>query len=143
MTNRIRVLPYKQGSKSAKALAQALGGKVLRLNGSTFVPRSGDILVNWGRSTNDHISTAQQTLCRVLNLPEILEGATNKLSFFELMEDEGLLDLIPEYWTDKESIPSEAYPVLCRTILLGTVALAFIGLTLLTTLLTLLSMLST
>jgi glutathione synthase/RimK-type ligase-like ATP-grasp enzyme len=35
------------------------------------------------------------------------------------MEDEGLLDLIPEYWTDKESIPSEAYPVLCRTILTG------------------------
>ena len=43
---RIRILPYRQGSKSAKALAEALGGKVLKLENSSFIPREGDLIIN-------------------------------------------------------------------------------------------------
>ena len=44
---RVRVLPYKQGSRGAKALATALGGKVLKLEGSKFVRRPSDLIINW------------------------------------------------------------------------------------------------
>lgn len=42
------VYPYKQGSKGAKALASALEGRVLRRQGSSYVPRQGDVIINWG-----------------------------------------------------------------------------------------------
>jgi hypothetical protein len=45
---RIRVLPYKQGSKSAKALATELGGKVLKLEGSKFKPKPNGICYQLG-----------------------------------------------------------------------------------------------
>ena len=46
-----KVFPYKQGSASAKALANVLGGKVLKINGSKYRPRRGDVVVNWGAGT--------------------------------------------------------------------------------------------
>lgn len=116
--SRTRVLPYKQGSKSAKALAETLNGKVLKIEGSSFVPISGDVIVNWGRSDNT-LQTVWGTSARVLNLPEVVKTASNKKSFLSLMEAEGLISLIPEYWTDKEAIPVEKFPILCRTILNG------------------------
>lgn len=112
---RIRILPYKQGSKSAKALSDALGGRVLKLTGSTFTPRNGDVLINWGRGSNDHVSTAPQTLCRVLNLPEVTKDASNKLRFFQSVPSE----LVPPFWTNASDIPDDAFPVVCRTVLSG------------------------
>ena len=47
---RYYVYPYKAGSRSARALATALGGRVLRREGSTFVPRHNKKVVNWGAS---------------------------------------------------------------------------------------------
>lgn len=113
--NRIRVLPYKQGSKSAKALAEALGGMVLRLEGSAFVPRSSDVIINWGRSTNNHPLTVGQAVARIINLPEVVGYASNKLNFFKAMPS----DIVPAFWTNQEDIPDEAFPIVCRTILSG------------------------
>lgn len=118
---RIRVVPYKQGSRSAKALADALGAKVLKLEGSKFIPKLGDVIINWGNG-NPPANT-----CNVhgdftgLNDPNDLRRVTNKLDFFKLMADNGLQDIIPEYWTNKEEIPDndELYPIFCRTILNG------------------------
>lgn len=113
MTNkRYRVLPYKQGSRSAKALAEALGGKRLRLEGSTFVPRASDVLINWGRSNQP----PEFALTNFINPTEVVHFATNKLSFFEEMKETGLT---PEFWTNKDEIPDEKFPVVCRTILSG------------------------
>ncbi len=88
---RYRVLPYKQGSKSAKALADAIKGKVLKLVGSTFVAKPDDVVIKWGHPSN-------------------------KLQFFELLKDK---DLTPKYWTNKEDIPNDDYPIVCRTVLSG------------------------
>ena len=44
---RIRIFPYSPASKSAKALAQALGGKRLKLEGSKFVKKDDDLIINW------------------------------------------------------------------------------------------------
>lgn len=108
---RYRVLPYKQGSRSAKALAEALGGKVLRLQGSTYKPRQGDVLINWG---NSDAPEEFSSLC--LNYETAY--VTNKLDFFLRMSDD-IPDIIPEFWTNKEEIPNDAYPIVCRTILNG------------------------
>lgn len=93
---RYRVLPYKQGSKSAKALAEALGGKVLKLQDSTFSRRPGDVVVEWGN-----------------------KAAANKLAFFRRMVEAGHEALIPKFWTSSADIPDEAFPVMCRTTLTG------------------------
>ena len=48
MRRRIRMMQYGP-SDSARALARGLGIRRLRLEGSRFVQRDGDVLVNWGR----------------------------------------------------------------------------------------------
>jgi hypothetical protein len=110
---RYRVLPYKQGSRSAKALATALGGKVLKLEGSTFKSRPGDVIINWGNSNYPDFLYSTNINC----VP--LSSAANKLNFFNLMKETENHELIPQFWTDQASIPDEAFPVVCRTILSG------------------------
>jgi hypothetical protein len=121
---RIRVLPYKQGSRSAKALADALGGKVLKLVGSKYIGRMGDIVINWGNTNppaNFATANGDFDMEGFYNDPNYIRRASNKLDFFELMTDNGLQDIIPEYWTNKEEIPDDnkLYPIFCRTILNG------------------------
>lgn len=119
---RYRILPYKQGSRSAKALADRLGGKVLRLQGSTFVPRSTDVIINWGNVQN-HPALARpvlnQYLSRVFNDPGDMRNASNKKLFFERMKEDGYEEIIPRFWTNRTDIPQDAYPVVCRTVLAG------------------------
>lgn len=111
---RFRVLPYRQGSASAKALATALGGRVLKLEGSSFKPKETDVLINWGSVTRPPSHDEYQ----YWNPPGLLKAATNKKTFFEKMK-EAHPDVIPQFWTDKASIPGDAYPVVCRTVLAG------------------------
>jgi hypothetical protein len=107
---KIRVFPYKQGSASAKVLAEAVEGKVLKLKGSKYRPREGDVVVNWGASNvpdfgpakvlNRNVSTAQ---CKLKSFNAFKQGEVSA----------------PKYWTDREDIPANAYPVVCRTVLRG------------------------
>ena len=113
---KIKVLPYKQGSQSAKALAEALGCRVLRLEGSKFKPRPEDVVLNWGNSNHEIQG------CTVLNSKT--EPATNKLKFFQRLKEftvspEIEQQIFPDFWTDKDYIPANAYPIVCRTILNG------------------------
>jgi hypothetical protein len=50
------------------------------------------------------------------NDPSDVARVVNKLTFFEEFSDTGHL---PEYWTNSEDIPDEAFPVVCRTLLTG------------------------
>lgn len=110
---RYRVIPWKQGSRSAKALADALGGKVLKLTGSTFVRRPSDVLINYGNSNPPYTEG-------VLNgYPTALSRATNKLAFFEGVSQTSAYNHLPKHWTSRGDIPADAYPVVCRTILSG------------------------
>lgn len=107
---RYRVLPYRAGSRSASALAHALNGACLRLRGSTFVPRRDDVMINWGNTSIPglHFKNGGD-----------LRQASNKLLFFQRMVREGHADLIPRFWTRREDIPDDAFPIVCRTILAG------------------------
>lgn len=120
---RYRVLPYRQGSKGAKALATALGGKVLKLEGSTFIPKAGDVVINWG-----NVDPSENVLCclndgsgaYLLNYPSLIRKASNKLVFFQTMaKHEETKGLTPRFWENQNDIPDDAFPIVCRTVLAG------------------------
>lgn len=106
---RIRILPYKSASQSAKKLAQALGGKRLRLEGSSFVKRDDDLVINWGNS-----SCPWPTALNASVMP-----AGDKLKFMFRMKDTNNEEVVPRFWTSKEDIPDNAFPIVCRTVLNG------------------------
>ena len=108
---RVRVLPYKSYSKSAKALARALPCKRLIVDPdrSRFKRRQRDVVINWGNSTQAHRATLN-------GASEALLRATNKLAFFQHFQSK---DYVPQFWTNQEDIPDEAFPVVCRTVLSG------------------------
>lgn len=120
---RIRILPYKQGSRSAKALAEALNARVLKLIGSTFKRKTSDVIINWGLAPAGHPVLAPGILntepCQVLNTRSDVQRATNKLDFFNLMTEAGHGDIIPPYWSNKNEVPEDQFPIVCRTILSG------------------------
>jgi glutathione synthase/RimK-type ligase-like ATP-grasp enzyme len=116
---RYRILPYRQGSKSAKALADKLGGKVLKLEGSKYKYSSGDVIINWGNTTTpDHLE-GQMPGSHWFNFPWEIRSASNKLLFFQRMKEAGLSDIIPRFFTSQDEIPDDAFPIVCRTVLAG------------------------
>jgi len=106
----IKIYPYKQGSRSARALADALGGRVLRLQGSAYRRRPQDTIINWGSSATNDFTTG-------LNTWQAVSRAGNKLRSFQSMQEAGVQ--IPQFWTQMEDIPDDAFPIVCRTILNG------------------------
>ena len=89
---RVVVQPYKGGSKSAKALAEHLGVKRLKVHGSRFVGKIEDVIINWG---------SQKTVAgraRVLNKPYNVALASNKLRAFNCFTANGVS--CPEWDTD-------------------------------------------
>ena len=110
---RIRILPYKAGSASAKVLAEALGGLRLRTGGrSRFRPRADDLVIRWGSAED----TPNLGGHRVLNPLHAVRMATDKRAFFHRMNGTALA---PEYWEFPSDIPDDAFPVVCRTVLHG------------------------
>lgn len=95
----IRVHPYRKGSKSAGKLAMMLGYKVLRREGSLYSPRQGDTIINWGDSKCPYNNG---TPARVLNNPSRLSLASNKLSAFRVLEQEGVK--VPLFVTDRGAV---------------------------------------
>jgi hypothetical protein len=112
---RFRVIPYRNGSRSATALSRALDGRLLRLQGSTFRPRPDDVIINWG---NTNLPTIQEKGC-FLNKPEEIRFASNKLSFFDHLTEQGCADILPKWSRTCDAIPDEDFPVVCRTVLAG------------------------
>lgn len=107
---RFKVYPYKQCSRSAKMLAAALGGKVLKRINSKFNPKAGDVVINWGSSEVPDFAPAT-----VLNSK--VDVAQCKLASFLIFKEKGVK--IPPFWTNKDDIPDNAFPVMCRTKLRG------------------------
>jgi glutathione synthase/RimK-type ligase-like ATP-grasp enzyme len=108
---RIRIHAYNAGSRSARALAGALNGRVLRREGSRFVPQRGDVVITWGGGGCPHVGR-----CRTFNGAG-LDTATNKLSCFNILRAANVS--VPPFWTNQRDIPDDAFPVVCRTVLNG------------------------
>lgn len=114
----VRVYPYKQGSASAKKLAEATGGKVLKHVNSKFKPRLGDVVVNWGSSRLPDFAPAT-----TLNSAEAVAVAGCKLKTFQLLLQKGVRH--PTFYDWREGLEEDIadgeiqFPVVCRTKLNG------------------------
>lgn len=107
----MKLIPYKPGSQSAKALADALGIKRLRQEGPVINLR-GDFLINWGCSS----ITREFRNGELLNKPEQVSLAINKLNALTAM-DEGDVD-VPDFTTEKDEAATwfaKGRKVVCRT----------------------------
>ena len=120
---RFKVFPYKLGSQSAKALANALNVKRVR---DTYEPRRNDVVINWGNSRAvRYVRTAHD-----LNKHEAIALASNKLKTFETLTAAGF-EHIPRYCTSQYDASNMLYiatnggedlgkeSIYCRTSLTG------------------------
>jgi len=103
-TTKTFVYPYKQGSKSAIALAQGIPGKVIRLENSKFIPRNDKVVVNWGSQALPR--EYAEGGVKVINPPELVNRASNKKTFFTLVKEtpEENRPSIPEFTFSKEEV---------------------------------------
>lgn len=112
----IKIYPYRQGSKSAKALAVALEGKVLKHVGSKYRPKRGDLVVNWGSGDFNPAGFAPAT-----TLNADVTVAQCKLKSFQAFHggDRGDKVSMPPWATTKDGARALQFPVVCRTKLRG------------------------
>ena len=104
----------------AAELSNQLKYKViqLRTEGSRFVPRQRHIIVNWGTSRQPHWLAPN---IRIINRPEAVAKATNKLKTFEAFQNAEFTH-IPPWTTDRavaEKWIQEGGAVVCRTVVNG------------------------
>lgn len=79
------IYPYRKGSKSVKALREA-GFKTIKLTYSRFKGRANKVVINYGSSKLPE----EVMKCRVINSPEAVSKASNKLLAFKAMAEYGV-----------------------------------------------------
>lgn len=111
---KLRVLPYKSSSKSARDLVNALNPIAVIKKQRTPVYGRKKVLLNWGNS-QPQFSLNGVT---VLNKPEAVATASNKLKAFHKMQEGGVR--IPEFTNDIELAKEwidDGRIVICRKLL--------------------------
>lgn len=79
----IKIAPYHPASRSARALADALGCRRLRVDGSSrWQPRPEDVVINWGRSEFHCFNWPVEFLPRTVNDPYNVTIASDKMGAF-------------------------------------------------------------
>jgi glutathione synthase/RimK-type ligase-like ATP-grasp enzyme len=110
----VKIYAYKPGSASAKALAGKLNVKRIKHVGSRWKPRARDTVINWGCSNLPE----KLLVCDVINAPEAVCKAANKLLAFEAMAMAGVLT--PRFSTVAKDAMEWGYvKVVCRHKLTG------------------------
>lgn len=99
----LNIYTHNPNSEGAKALANALGVKRIKQEGSKYVGRAGKTVINWGSS---NVPAQVDSGARILNRPESVRRVTNKLDFFNLVKDAHRRNgnetpRIPEFTTDR------------------------------------------
>lgn len=92
------IFPYKAGSMSAKSLSESLPAKRIKLKGSKFKPNARKVVINWGSSA----MPAAYAGCKVLNKPENVALAANKLRAFVAMSEAGVN--VPVFTTSSDEV---------------------------------------
>lgn len=93
----VRLYSWNFASEGAKHLSQALGIKRIREEKSLFTGGPGKVVVNWGRSSFDN---KEATKCRIINHPDKVARASNKLSFYEFLNGKFNPDLLVPWTKD-------------------------------------------
>ena len=84
-----RVLPYKMGSRSAKALADALDARLVFPN-RRYRPRGDHVIINWGFGGEVRWSVGMPTGARLVNSPSAVSVASAKLRTFQRFDEGGV-----------------------------------------------------
>jgi glutathione synthase/RimK-type ligase-like ATP-grasp enzyme len=108
----MKIYPYMNGSKSAKALAEGLGIKVLLREGK---PVKNHLVINWGCSAID-----REVGGKILNNPVNVAGAANKLLTFQMFAANDVPTV--EWTTDRDQAilwMGEGHSVVVREKLTG------------------------
>lgn len=109
MTRRIRVYPYKPGSTSARALAQALGARRIKHRNSRYRYRNGDVVINWGSTDHDQPFT--------LNNSHAVATASDKIQCLRTLSEAGIP--VPNFTTSRQAamaMITAGHKVVCRTL---------------------------
>ena len=107
-----KVRPYKMSSTSSRDLARGLECKRIKVEGSRYRHREGNIVINWGNSSPVDYE--------VLNHPDQVAIACNKLHTFEVLHESAVNH--PIFTVDKEKAKEYCISrgdIYCRTILTG------------------------
>lgn len=111
---KLRILPYKSGSESARALVNSLRpGAIMKKQNTPMMGRK-KVLMNWGHSSPRFNLTG----VTVLNKPEAVAKASNKLQALQIMKAAGVN--VPEFSNNRDDAKrwiEEGRIVLCRTLL--------------------------
>lgn len=108
MTARILLRPPQRPSAGCRQLRLALPEELSRLSRSSVVPRQYSLVVNWGNTSPLQARGYQ----RVLNQPNNIAAAVNKLTAFNLWKEKGVA--IPAYSNDKRDIDLDSSIYLAR-----------------------------
>ena len=106
-------------SEGAKALSQALNVKRIKHGNSKFRGGMGKAIINWGAGTlPDQVMVCQT----ILNKPQAIRNASNKLKSFELFQQAGVT--VPQFFTSKVDAigyinEKAGNSIVCRTKLNG------------------------
>lgn len=95
----MKLYPYKMGSESGKELARLLDVKRVRPDGN-YVPKIGHTVINWGNGKAPAwLETARRRDVTLLNSPEAVKTASNKLKGLVALEEAGIA--VPQFTTDR------------------------------------------
>lgn len=116
---KLYIYSHNPHSEGAKALSQALNVKRIKHGNSKFRGGMGKAIINWGAGTLPDQVMACQT---ILNKPQAIRNASNKLKSFELFQQAGVS--IPQFFTSKEEAvayidDAHGNSIVCRTKLNG------------------------
>lgn len=111
------IYTWNTDSIGVKLLKKALGIRALKRENSKYFPSPNHTIINWGCSEMPQ----SFSITRIINKPEIVAIASNKLSFFEHMSREGVDNpRLPEFTTSKQEaikLVNAGHTVLARTLL--------------------------
>ena len=109
------IFPYREGSRTINSLAVNIPARKIKIKNSKFVGDKKRIVINWGCSSIDN---KQVFKCRLLNHPDDVNIASNKLFFFSLL---GQREWLPDWTQEKAEAESwfKEGSIVCRTVLTG------------------------
>lgn len=111
------IYPYKNGLRSALALREETGWPRISLDKSKFKASKDKVVINWGCS---NIDNGEVRKCNIINSPEAVAVATNKLHFFQACSKAGVST---PSWTGEVGIAKDwaraGRTVVARTMLRG------------------------
>ena len=111
----LHIFSHNENSEGARNLSQSLGARRIRHEGSRYRGGPGKVVINWGSSRLPEAING----ARILNLPARVAAMSNKLSFFQIMDDTDVR--IPEWTTsyDEAAVWAQQSVVVGRRVLNG------------------------